>query len=108
MSLLDRLHRLSPAETSTARRYSEPDMKPQNLGPRPESKTTLKVGFYGCNGQVVRLGCVVPQERKAPQYLMVDCPSCGHRHSAHKPMWRKPHSAEEFELSHLEVEVPDA
>lgn len=82
-------------------------MKPSYLN-KPTDRTTLRVGFYGCKGTVVRIGCIIPAGKRAPQFLMVDCPSCELRHSAHKPMWRKPHSAEEFELSHVEYEVTDA
>jgi hypothetical protein len=53
---------------------------------QPKTKRAArKVGFYGCNGHVVRLEVVA---RRAPRVVHLDeCPGCKHGHKVH-PFWR--------------------
>ena len=61
---------------------------------RPQHKSNLsagdKVGHYGCSGQLVKvLWRRAGQEGGPPQVLRdIECPACGRRHDASKPMWR--------------------
>jgi hypothetical protein len=46
---------------------------------------TRKVGFYGCNGAVVRLEI---RAKRAPRSVpLEECPGCKHGHTVH-PFWR--------------------
>jgi hypothetical protein len=58
-------------------------MEPRNEQPRK------KVGFFGCNGQVVRvLHSIDKAHRTAPRRVELRaCPACGHGHQA-QPFWR--------------------
>ena len=48
---------------------------------------TPKVGFYGCNGNVVRVALKKP-ERKPPPQRKIECPSCLRPHVV-SLMWRE-------------------
>lgn len=67
-------------------------------------KGGMKVGFYGCTDQVVRIAWAATEdEHKAPRQADVECPACGNTHRVGNFMWRKPHSVEEFLLSELHL-----
>lgn len=68
-----------------------------------EKQTTLKIGFYGCNDQIVRVGYVIRKGTRAPNHVMVDCPACGRSHVATNFMFRPVKSADEFELAEVKV-----
>lgn len=76
-------------------------------GPKPASNE-LRVGFYGCTNQLVRVSYVQPANTRAPQHFEIDCPACGSRHDVNAPMWRKAHSADEFMLADVHLENEDA
>lgn len=75
-----------------------------------QTTSPLKVGFYGCNDALVRVGYHGPPKSKAPLHAVVDCPSCLSRHGISNPMWRAAKSFEEWETCevHLSKEVDDA
>lgn len=58
----------------------------------------MLVGFYGCNGVLVRVSWTRTKPTSpGPRAMVIPrCPACGHRHGASKFMWRRAHSEEEF------------
>lgn len=59
-----------------------------------------RIGFYGCNSRVVRVGRH-PKPGKPPRNVKVDCPACGVAHIV-SPMWRKRQASDALP----DVEVP--
>lgn len=89
-----------------ARKANVNDKMINHIHAEGKVNTGFKVGFYGCNRQMVKIGFHQEAKGRAPQSFAVDCPACGRRHQVNKPMFRKAKSVEEFLLAEVRLEIP--
>lgn len=72
-----------------------------------QTNAPLKVGFYGCNNSVVRVGFSGKQGAKGPHHALLDCPACNTRHGATNFMWRAAKSFTEWDTAEVHLKGED-
>lgn len=68
-----------------------------------QTNAPIKVGFYGCNNSVVRVGYSGKKGAKGPLHFTVDCPACGRTHKVSNPMWRAARSFTEWDTAEVHI-----
>lgn len=71
----------------------------QKIGNQP-----AKVGFYGCDGELVKVAWVkgVSADKRPPKDCKDLCPGCGRVHRF-RPFWRSPTSQDDLDSAKMVV-----